>query len=219
MGLRHHLKKLLAEADEDNQTISEFTSSGFTQPDLYYTTEIPWPSIWSFAKFAYIAEQYGYRYAGLQPDMADAGRPTFIFRRTPDALIRAERTRAQYPRALEGGQLPGMRAWRFPLLPQPRSRPDVRLLHARIKVDYFSTLGRQQMRPWFIRIAAVCLVVIIVNGQFNASGLRLAAGVAVGLGVLVATSRIFMRRRIIAYRKKLEQAGINWPPPTDQVSG
>ena len=212
MGLRRHLKKLLNKVEQDDQSIAEFTLPGFAEAELHYTTEIPWPSMWAFAKFAYIAEQYGYRYGGLNPDKVGTGRPFFIFRRLPDARLRAEQTHARFPKALSGGQLPGMRPWRFPVPPQPEARREVKLLHARIKVDYFSVLGRQRLKPWFIAIGVVSLALIVVNGQFNSAGALFAAGAAVTLSALLVTSRMFMRRRLMAYQRMLDQAGITWPP-------
>ncbi|MFG3133165.1 hypothetical protein ACGFZU_36385 [Streptomyces tendae] len=177
-----------------------------------FTTEVPWPSLRKFAQFAYIAEQYGYRYSGLDPDLRDSGTPFFVFRRLPDAGERAARTRESFPDAPENGRLPGMRAWPLPVLTLPAARSEVKLLLARIVVDYYGALGRQRMRPWLIGIPVVFLLFLLVNGELHATGLRVAGGMAVALIVVLTASRVFMRRRRVTYRRLLERSGVGPPP-------
>ncbi|MEV7218912.1 hypothetical protein AB0N98_03425 [Streptomyces sp. NPDC093681] len=177
-----------------------------------FTTEVPWPSLWKFAQFAYIAEQYGYRYAGLDPELRGSGTPFFIFRRLPDAHERAARTREQFPGALERGRLPGMRAWPVPVLTLPETRGEVKLWHARIVIDYYGALGRQRMRPWLIGIPMVFLLFLLMNGELHATGLRVAAGMVSALLIALTASRIFMRRRRAAHERLLERSGVRWPP-------
>ncbi|WP_345964015.1 hypothetical protein ABDE16_31775 [Streptomyces sp. BRB040] len=179
---------------------------------MSFTTEIPWPSLWKFAQFAYIAEQYGYRYSGLDAELRDSGTPFFLFRRLPDARERSAHTRKRFPHALEGGRLPGMRAWPVPVLTLPKARSEVRLLHARIAIDYYGALGRQRMRPWLIGIPVVFLLFLLVNGELHATGLRVAAGLAAALLIALAASRVFMRRRRAAHERLLERSGVRWPP-------
>ncbi|MBD0838176.1 hypothetical protein [Streptomyces sp. TRM68416] len=176
-----------------------------------YTTVNPWPSLRMFAKFACIAEQYGYRYDGLDPDMSGSSTPFFVFRRLPDARARAERTRSRYPDALSGGRLPGMRRRWFPGPASPEARHEVRILRARIAIDHFSVVGGQRLRPWLIRIAVVAVALVVVNAQFSAAAVGTAAGLALALTVLLVGSRVFMRRRVVTYRRKLEAVGIRWP--------
>ncbi len=140
-------------------------------PGASFTTEVPWPSLWKFAQFAYVAEQYGYRYSGLDPELRDSDTPFFVFRALPDARERAAVTRARFPGALAGGQLPGMRAWPVPVLTLPEARGEVRLLHARIAFDYFGALGRQRLRPWLVGIPVVLLFFLLVNGELHVRGL------------------------------------------------
>ncbi|WP_419995863.1 hypothetical protein [Streptomyces boninensis] len=200
MRLRRQLWKLLAEGEQQGR----------------YSTQLPWPSIWLFAKLAYIAEQYGYRYGGLDPDYPrDHQPPQHVFYRLPDAAERTARTERAFPRAHSGGRLPGMFPWRAPLITKPHARREVRLLHARIKVDYFGVLGWERMRGWLFVIPAVILVMILVNGEFHTTGLLIGGGIALVLTALMACSKAFMRLRHASYRRLLEREGIEWPPPAD----
>ncbi|MFE1016632.1 hypothetical protein ACFW4M_36000 [Streptomyces sp. NPDC058794] len=178
-----------------------------------FTTEVPWPSLRKFAQFAYIAEQYGYRYSGLDPELRDSGSPFFVFRRLPDAREHAARTRERFPGALGGGRLPRMRAWPVPVLTLPTARSEVRLLHARIAVDYYGALGRQPVRPWLIGVPALFLLFLLVNGELHATGLRVAVGLAAALLIALAASRGFTRCRRAAHERLLERSGVRWPPP------
>lgn len=213
MSLRRHLGKLLRETGEDGRSSgSPRTPIASGEAEVSFTTEVPWPSLWKFAQFAYIAEQYGYRYSGLDPELRDSGTPFFVFRRLPDARERAARTREQCPGALERGRLPGMRAWPVPVLTLSQARSEVKLLHARIAMDYYDALGRQRMRPWLIGIPVVFLLFLLVNGELHGTGLRVAAGMAAALLVALAASRVFMRRRRAAHQRLLERSGVRWPP-------
>ncbi|OWA19720.1 hypothetical protein B9W68_04470 [Streptomyces sp. CS227] len=207
MSLRRHLGKLLRDAEEDDR-LGGVSPSGTAS----YTTEVPWPSLWKFAQFAYMAEQYGYRYAGLDPDLRESGTPFFVFRRLPDAAERAARTKKLFPDALGHGRLPGMRAWPAPVLTLPEARGQVKLLHARISVDYYGAVARQRIRPWLIGLPAVFLLFLVVNGELHAAGLRVAGVMVAALLLTVTASRIFMRRRRAARQELLRRAGIRWPP-------
>lgn len=98
MSLRRHLGKLLRATGEDGRPSGSAHAPGSSGETVAsFTTEVPWPSLRKFAQFAYIAEQYGYRYSGLDPDLRDSGTPFFVFRRLPDAGERAARTRGVSP--------------------------------------------------------------------------------------------------------------------------
>ncbi|KOX40631.1 membrane protein [Streptomyces sp. NRRL F-7442] len=181
-------------------------------PGASFTTEVPWPSLWKFAQFAYVAEQYGYRYSGLDPELRDSDTPFFVFRALPDARERAAVTRARFPGALAGGRLPGMRAWPVPVLTLPEARGEVRLLHARIAIDYFGALGRQRLRPWLVGIPVVLLFFLLVNGELHVRGLTVAAGAAAALFLVLAASRIFVRRRLATHQRLLGRSDVRWPP-------
>ncbi|MCL7364974.1 hypothetical protein [Streptomyces ardesiacus] len=168
--------------------------------------------MWKFAQFAYVAEQFGYRYSGLDPELRDSDTPFFVFRALPDARERAAVTRARFPGALAGGRLPGMRAWPVPVLTLPEARGEVRLLHARIAIDYFGALGRQRLRPWLVGIPVVLLFFLLVNGELHVRGLTVAAGVAAALFLVLAASRIFVRRRLATHQRLLGRSGVRWPP-------
>ncbi|MFE4409919.1 hypothetical protein [Streptomyces sp. NPDC056821] len=212
MSLRRHLKKLLRETERDSRYAESLYAPNVpVDIDLSYTTEVPWPSLWKFAQFAYLSEQYGYRYDGLDPDLRESGTPFFAFRRLPDAPERAARAQERFPDALKGGQLPGMRSWPVPILTRPEARSEVKLLHAKIATDYYGAVGRQRLRPWLISIPLVVLLVLLVNGELHAAGLRVAAGTVAALLLALGASRVFMRRRRAAHQRLLERSGIRWP--------
>lgn len=87
---------------------SELLEDG-SQNVQMHTLINPWRTKSQLAAYAYIAEQYGYRYMGLAP-YSSSGRsfPIFGFRRLPDAEERARRTQEQYPHPLPNGPFPGM---------------------------------------------------------------------------------------------------------------
>jgi hypothetical protein len=213
VGLRRHVKKLLRETEQDVELVGLANVLDWSvDVDLTYTTAVPWPSLRKFAQFAYIAEQYGYRYAGLDPVLRDSSTPFFVFRRLPDAHERAARTRERFPDAPEGGRLPGMRAWPVPKLTLPEARGEVRLLHAEIAIDYYGSMLRSPLRPLLIGIPLVCLLAVLLDGELNARGLGAATGVATALLLLLGASRLFMRRRRAVHQRKLERSGLRWPP-------
>lgn len=199
MGVRRHLRKLLDSTEHDGG-------------DGSYTTEMWSPSARTFARFAYVAEQYGYRYAGLDPDLRGTGTPFFLFRRLPDAAERAARTHRLFPGAPERGRLPGMRPWPGVVVPLKEARREVALLHARIRVDHSEAVVGQRLAPWLIGIPAVFLLILLVNGEVNTTGLLTGGAMALGLMVLLMASRWYLRRRQAAYRRVLERAGVSHPP-------
>ncbi|MFF4790867.1 hypothetical protein ACFY2M_14060 [Streptomyces sp. NPDC001276] len=188
MILRKYFKELMEDGSQNVQL---------------HTLINPWPTKYQLAAYAYVAEQYGYRYAGLDPDLRESGTPFFVFRCLPDAPERAARTRERFPDATGGGRLPGMRSWPVPVPTLPETRREVRLLHARIAIDYYGAIQRQPLRPWLIGIPLVVLLVLLVNGELHAAGLRGAAGTVAALLLALGASRMFMRRRIAAYRRSL----------------
>lgn len=184
--------------------------------DLYgwaYNTEVRFFTLRKFAQFAYLAEQYGYRYAGLDPDSGGAHTPRFDFHRLPDAPARTAHMTHHYPDAPYAGRLPGLSAWPLPRLARPKARAEVRLLHARIVIDYFGAFRTEPLRPYFIAIPAVFLIALVVNGnEPTLVSLGITVGIAAFLLVLLLASRLYMRYRRTTYQKRLERAGTPWPP-------
>ncbi|MFS8198540.1 hypothetical protein ACLVWQ_07595 [Streptomyces sp. CWNU-52B] len=164
-----------------------------------------------FAAFAYVAEQYGYRYDGLSP-LSPKGSPNpyFAFRRAPDAVERATRTAELHPTALGGGPLPGMRPGGRRLRPLPEVRRDVDLLHARIMVDY----SRGHRRRGLIALVLLPLVMLIPLSQagFTATALLVCAAVWLFFAALWALGLYLARRRLVKYGRVLTAAGIDWSP-------
>ncbi|MET9218864.1 MULTISPECIES: hypothetical protein [unclassified Streptomyces] len=158
-----------------------------------------------FAAFAFVAEQYGYRYEGMAATSPKGSpNPYFGFRREADAAERATLAAARYPEGLRGGQLPGMRPGRRRLRPSPEVREEVELLHARIQVDY----ARGHRRRGLIQVVVLPLALLIPLSQFGftAGPLLVCGGVWAffvglwGLGVLLS------RRRLVKYGAVLRAA-------------
>ncbi|MFW6694384.1 hypothetical protein [Streptomyces sp. MAR4 CNX-425] len=177
-----------------------------------YTTINPWNSRRTFAAFAYLAEQYGYRYGGLSADHAPSrGHPVFAFHRLPDAAERAARTRSRYPDAPLGGPLPGLAPGRGPV-PLPEARAEVELLHARIMLDLYGPSSRGRLRLLAVAVPLGALLALAVGGALRPVPLAVAGGgAALWWGYLWLAAAI-MRRRHGRYRGMLERAGVTWPP-------
>lgn len=151
-----------------------------------------------FAAFAYVAEQYGYRYYGLSPTSPKGSpNPYFAFRRAPDAVERASRTAALFPQALTGGQLPGMRPGGSRLRPLTEARREVDLLHARIQVDYN---GSHRGRG-LLQLLVIPLVMLIPLSQTGFTP-HLPAGV---------------RRHLDPLHRSVGRGSLPGPPPTHQI--
>ncbi|WBB58619.1 hypothetical protein O7599_23705 [Streptomyces sp. WMMC500] len=191
-GIRSRLRELLAAGAQGAAT---------------YTTINPWNSRRTFAAFAYVAEQYGYGYAGLSPAHSPArAHPVFVFRRLPDAADRARRTRARYPDAPLGGPLPGLAPGRRPV-PLPTARREVELLHARIMVDLYGTSSRRRLRMLAAAVPLGVLLALAANGALRPVPLAVAGGVAVGWWLYLWLAAVLMRRRRRGYARMLERAG------------
>lgn len=177
-----------------------------------YTTINPWNSRRTFAAFAYLAEQYGYRYAGLSgKHRPGRSHPVFAFRRLPDAAERATRTRSRYPDAPLGGPLPGMTSGRTPE-PLPEARQEVELLHARIMVDLYGTSRRPRLRMLAVAVPLGVLIALAVNGSLRPAPLAVVGGITVVWWLYLWVASAIMRRGRGRYRGILEQAGVEWPP-------
>lgn len=177
-----------------------------------YTTINPWNSRKTFAAFAYLAEQYGYRYAGLSAHHGTSrSHPVFAFRRLPDAAERAARTRAGHPDGPLGGSLPGLTAGRRPE-PLPEARQEVELLHARIAVDLYGTSRRGRLRMLAVAVPLGVLIALAVNDSLDPGPLAVAGGISVAWWLYLWLTSAIMQRGLRRYRAMLEQAGIEWPP-------
>ncbi|MFC9058123.1 hypothetical protein ACFTXB_08705 [Streptomyces sp. NPDC057074] len=164
-----------------------------------------------FAAFAYVAEQYGYRYDGLS-SLSPKGSPNpyFAFRRLPDAPERAARAAQLCPTALQGGQLPGMRPGGSRLRPLAETQGDVDLLHARIMVDY----SRTQRRRGLIALLIIPVAMLIPLSQtgFSAPSLLVCAAIWLFFAGLWMAGLYIARRRYAKYSRVLQSAGVDWPP-------
>uniref|UniRef100_A0AAU3HTP5 Integral membrane protein n=1 Tax=Streptomyces sp. NBC_01393 TaxID=2903851 RepID=A0AAU3HTP5_9ACTN len=166
-----------------------------------------------FAAFAYVTEQYGYRYEGLSP-LSPKGSPNpyFAFRRMPNAVEQAGSTAERYPTAAQGGQLPGMRPGGSRLRPLPETQRDVDLLRARIMVDY----SRTHRRRGLIALIVIPFVMLIPLSQtgFTFTALVVCAAIWLVFAALWALGLSLARRRYAKYSQILRAAGVQWPPST-----
>ncbi|MBZ6174238.1 hypothetical protein KVH24_15565 [Streptomyces olivaceus] len=155
-----------------------------------------------FAAFAYVAEQYGYRYEGLSPvSPRSSPNPYFTFRRLPDAADRAARTAQQHPTAPQGGRLPGMRHGGNRLRPLPEVRREVDLLRARITVDYARTHGRRGLTALLIMLPA--MLIPLSQSGFAPGPLLVCAAVWLFFAALWLTGLRIARRRYARCRRLL----------------
>ncbi|AUH42431.1 hypothetical protein [Streptomyces sp. CMB-StM0423] len=176
-----------------------------------YATVNPWSSRYTFAVFAYLAEQYGYRYAGLSArHSVSRAHPVFAFSRLPDAVERATRTRARYPDGPLGGPLPGLTGGRRPV-PLPEARREVEMLHARIMVDLYGTSRRGRIRMLAVAVPVGVFAATAVNSGLRPAPLAVAGGIAVVWWLYLWLASAVMRRGRLKYSSMLEQAGVEWP--------
>ncbi|MGW0823027.1 hypothetical protein [Streptomyces sp. NPDC002845] len=197
MGVERHIRALLREDERGAET---------------FTFQSPWNSKRKFAAYAYIAEQYGYLYAGLEPTLSGSARPVFLFRRdsSPEARERAAATRAQYPSAPRGGPTPGMKPVASGLRPLPETRPAVDLLRARIEVDLSGDVQRKRTLP-FLFIAPILIVIALAKVGFTAKSMTVGACVWLAVFGLYFLGMRMARRRYTKYSQILEAAGRGMP--------
>lgn len=163
----------------------------------------------TFAAFAYVAEQFGYRYVGHTPGTGATNNPYYSFQRMPDAHERAAATVANHPDVLHGGALPGMRPGGG-LRPLPSVQQEVELLHSQMILDACGRYnGRVLGNLILVLVAAAVFLgfmgytvdrVLVVGGIWCA----LFAIYLIGLGVT--------RRKRAKHLARLAQAGVEWPP-------
>lgn len=178
-----------------------------------YTTINPWNSRHTFAAFAYLAEQYGYRYAGLSAKHPlSRSHPVFAFHRLPDAAERATRTRTRYPDGPLGGPLPGLAPGRGKPVPLPEARQEVELLHARIKVDLYGPSSRRRIQMLAVAVPLGVLLALAVNGALRPAPLAVGGGITVGWWLYLWLASAILRRQHHRYGRILSEAGIVWPP-------
>ncbi|WCN02562.1 hypothetical protein [Streptomyces sp. M92] len=164
-----------------------------------------------FAAFAYVAEQYGYRYEGLS-SISPKGSPNpyFAFRRLPDAPERSAWAARHFPTALQGGQLPGMRPGGNRLRPLAEAKHDVDLLHARIMVDYSRTHRRRGLTA--LLVIPLAMLIPLSQTGFTPQSTLVCAGIWLFFAALFATGLYIARRRYSKYGRILREADVDWPP-------
>ncbi|MDJ0466640.1 hypothetical protein [Streptomyces sp. H27-C3] len=177
-----------------------------------HTLVNPWASRRKFASFAYIAEQYGYRYIGLAPGIPmGRSHPVFAFRRLPDGPERAARTMTHYPNVAQRGPFPGMKAGGDGLTPLPETRREIELLHARIKVDLFGKSSTKRIKRLLFAIPIGIFIALAVTGNLARTPLLVGAGITLFFFLYLWLAATIMRRGYAKYSRMLEQAGLAWP--------
>lgn len=180
-----------------------------TEEAREFTVRPHFPGLKKFAAFAYVAESFGYRYAGHAPGNAALNNPFFLFVRMPDARARATALRAARQQAPGRTPLPGMRPG-LGLTPVPEARPQVELLYSQMVVD---ASGRYNPRVLSnILILPVVMAIFLVFPGYTVRNVIVAVGIwlaffacyLVGLGVT--------RRRRRTHLNRLSAAGVEWPP-------
>lgn len=179
----------------------------------------PWISRRKLASFAYVAEQYGYRYDGIvSPPAASA--VTVALRRLPDAAVRADRTARAHPDAHRGGTLPGMRPGRRRLVPLPEAGPEVELVFARFLLDATDAAYVRKRRRHVVVTMTVWIVLVAVVAAFYADSVRtyleavlvIDGSVAAILAGAYVLGKVTTRRSRERASRLLAEAGVVWPP-------
>lgn len=162
-------------------------------------------SIGGFAQLAFIAEQFGYAYAGagfgglkseqlmleLVPDPS------------PEAQARADRNRALYPNADEGVSLP------------PPVREEVELLKARISFDLASQYTAKQRLALGLPLATVLTAAPCVRFGLHSTAALVAGLLWAAFMLLVPVGLASVRRKRDRYGARLRAAG--FIPVTDKL--
>ncbi|MFH8490956.1 hypothetical protein [Streptomyces longisporoflavus] len=180
-----------------------------SQGESAYTVRPHFVSTKTFAAFAYVAAQVGYRYVGHAPGTGATNNPFFSFQRTPDARERAMAAVAAHPGMLLGGPLPGMRPGGG-LRPLPEAQPEVDLLYSQMILDACSRYSR--------RVLGNLLILLIVGAVFLAfrgytlDSVLLVGGAWLALFALYVIGLAVTRRRQATHRARLNRASAEWPP-------
>jgi hypothetical protein len=163
-----------------------------------------------FARLAFIAQQFGYEYAGVRQGLSYV--MLFVPDFSPQARARAAQNWAQYPNACDGGALP-------PITPEA-----IELLKARITFDMTAMYGRQVLTA--IGISVLCVgsglgrgtIPVVVAGIFCA-----ALVVAIPLGLAVNRHRKTKSAALLqaaGFIPVTDQNGrLRYVPPSWQLPG
>ncbi|MEV0529872.1 hypothetical protein AB0I66_41305 [Streptomyces sp. NPDC050439] len=177
--------------------------------DIEYSVRPYALSTKSFAAFAYVAEQLGYRYAGHAPGTGATNHPYFSFRRRCDARKRAQATVLDHPDLLHGGALPGMKPGGG-LRPLPWAQAEVDLLHSRMILDACS---RYNARVLGNLIALLILAAVFLGfSGYTSDRVRVVGCLWGALFVLYLIGLPLTRSRRKKHGAKLAAAGVDWPP-------
>ncbi|MEH0528103.1 hypothetical protein QBA75_13185 [Streptomyces stelliscabiei] len=155
-------------------------------------------------RLAFIAGQFGYEYMDLNVTGDNKMSLRLVPDPSPEGRERAERNRARYPDARNGGPLP-------PLVPE-----EVELLRARMLFD----LGHQHTDKERLALAGIGFIGLAFGIGYVLKD-NAAIGVVVGLGSWVVlmgmayAGLVATRRRNVRYTARLEAAGFT--PVTDRA--
>lgn len=148
-------------------------------------------------RLALLAGQFGYEYGDLNITGDNKMALRLVPDPSPEGRERAERNRARYPDARNGGPLP-------PVVPE-----EIELLRARMLFD----LGHQHTDKERLGLAGIGLTGLAFGIGYLFKGVAVGVAVAVGVGswvVLMGLAYLGLtatRRRNVRYTARLEAAG------------
>ncbi|MGW1049408.1 hypothetical protein [Streptomyces sp. NPDC002521] len=174
-----------------------------------YELRLASPNFHRLAAYAYVAEQFGYRYMGAAPGTSTLNQPLLVFRRAEDLRARAAETLARYPHFAEGGPLPGMVPGKG-LHPSGEAKGEVGLLHSRLVVDAARRYSRRVLRN-LVSVLVLMAVVLFFPG-YTVQHVLVAGGIWLGLFALYLIGLGVSRLRLAKHGARLAAAGIPWPP-------
>ncbi|MET7930507.1 hypothetical protein ABZT43_42785 [Streptomyces sp. NPDC005349] len=157
-------------------------------------------SIGKLAELAVVAEEFGYRYADVR--RANGYVMSLVVDSDPQAHARAARNWAQYPEAVDGGELP-------PFVPDA-----FELLRARITFDLTNEYSdKQRATIASVGITVMALSLGVALGA-DATSFVIAVVVWAVLMALIPVANVTGRRYQARYAARLEAAGLT--PVTDR---
>ncbi|MET9758554.1 hypothetical protein ABZ016_05770 [Streptomyces sp. NPDC006372] len=159
------------------------------------------------SRLAFIAQQLGYEYADIRQGGGPQGNGYVMLivpDPSPEARARAERNRAAYPNASDGGALP-------PLDPEA-----VEILKARISFDITARhTDRQRILLTAVGAVPLALTIGFGIGDTGVTAVAIAAGVWAAVMALIPVGLTVNRRYRAKYEALLRAAGFT--PVTDST--
>lgn len=174
-----------------------------------YEVQLTSPGLRKFAAYAYVAQQFGYRYLGPSSSSRSMNQPLMTFRRSAELRDLAARTLARYPDPAGGGPLPGMVAGHG-LRPSESAAGEVRLIHSRMIVDACARYGRRVLKN--ILLLLVAIVVFLFFPGYTVRHVLIGGGVWLAFFAVYLVGLGIARLRLTRHQNRLAASGVHWPP-------